>query len=512
MDRRGEISQAFPQQRIRFSNGRKINPAGECVLYWMTAFRRLDWNFSLDRAVAWALELKKPLVIVESLPVWLPWSSRRMAAFIVQGMVEKRQQLQCRGERACGDSVSYLPVIEHELGQVPTLVCRLAGRLACVVTDDYPLRAWQRQVRLLLDQCPVRAEAVDSCGIIPLAAAPKIFARAYDFRRFWQQRLRELIAVRPRREPFRGLNSLGAISQDLLAIWQELVVPLEERGAPSALLDRLHFDREVSPVETPGGTEPARRRLAEFLAGRLERYAEDRNHPDLEATSGLSPYLHHGMISSQEVFWAVAEMEQWDLDRCRSKPTGSKGFLGMGSGAEEFLDQLLTWREIGYNFAAFSEDYDRFESLPDWAQQTLRKQADQPRPYTYTLEQLESAATHDPIWNAGQRELCQTGCMHNYVRMLWGKKILEWNRSPEEALQIMIELNNKYGLDAEDPNSYSGIFWILGRYDRPWGPERPIFGKVRYMSTESAARKLRLTAYVRKFAPDTGANFFGKIL
>jgi deoxyribodipyrimidine photo-lyase len=169
--------------------------------------------------------------------------------------------------------------------------------------------------------------------------------------------------------------------------------------------------------------------------------------------------------------------------------------------AEAFLDQLVTWRELGVNMCAHRADYDSFETLPAWALRTLAKHARDRRSVLYTAEQFERADTHDPLWNAGQRQLVQEGRLHNYIRMLWGKKILEWSRQPEDALNVMLELNNKYALDGRDPNSYSGIFWVLGRYDRPWGPERPVFGTVRYMSSENTARKVRVREYIRRFAP-----------
>ena len=175
----------------------------------------------------------------------------------------------------------------------------------------------------------------------------------------------------------------------------------------------------------------------------------------------------------------------------------------MSESSERFLDQLITWRELGYNMCTLRDDYDQFESLPDWAQQTLEDHAADPRPYLYDLEQLETAATHDQLWNAAQWQLVTTGKMHNYLRMLWGKKILKWTSSPRVALEIMLELNNKYALDGRNPNSYSGIFWVLGRYDRPWGPERPVFGKIRYMTSQNTARKLKVKRYIEQFTPDS---------
>lgn len=168
--------------------------------------------------------------------------------------------------------------------------------------------------------------------------------------------------------------------------------------------------------------------------------------------------------------------------------------------AEAFLDQLVTWRELGFNMCARCDDYERFESLPPWARRTLEQHAGDPRPYEYELSEFERAATHDELWNAAQRQLVREGQIHNYLRMLWGKKILHWSSTPEEALQVMLHLNNKYALDGRDPNSYSGVFWVLGRYDRAWGPERPVFGKVRYMSSKNTARKLKVKGYMARYA------------
>ena len=172
----------------------------------------------------------------------------------------------------------------------------------------------------------------------------------------------------------------------------------------------------------------------------------------------------------------------------------------MSEAAEAFLDQLVTWREVGFNMAANRADHREFESLPDWAQRTLAEHAGDPRPHLYTLDEFESASTADELWNAAQRQLRREGVIHNYLRMLWGKKILEWTRTPREAAHFMIELNNRYALDGRDPNSYSGIYWCLGRYDRPWGPERPVFGKVRYMTSTNTARKFRVKEYVARYA------------
>jgi deoxyribodipyrimidine photo-lyase len=265
-------------------------------------------------------------------------------------------------------------------------------------------------------------------------------------------------------------------------------------------LGELPIDHAIAPSQFRGGHTVARHRLKEFFEDKLESYAEDRNEPDLDGASGLSPYLHFGHISTHEVFAGIVQREKWNSGKLALRTNGSReGWWNMSAAAEAFLDQLIAWREVGYNFSAHRGDADRFESLPDWAQKTLEKHARDEREYVYSRKQFESAKTHDPLWNAAQRQLVREGRIHNYLRMLWGKKILEWSRSPEEAAKIMIHLNDKYALDGRDPNSYSGIFWVLGRYDRPWGPERPIFGLIRYMSSENTARKFSVKDYISTY-------------
>jgi deoxyribodipyrimidine photo-lyase len=266
-------------------------------------------------------------------------------------------------------------------------------------------------------------------------------------------------------------------------------------------LSRLKIDHDVGPTGTPGGRNQGCQLLREFASRRLDDYDQARNEPDQQGSSMLSAHLHFGHISAHEVFQSIASSDpNWSLGKI-SKPNGKmNGFWNLGTSAEAFLDQLLTWREIGFNMCAHEPKYDRYESLPAWARKTLEDHAQDKRPYLYTPEQFESAQTHDPLWNAAQRQLVVEGRIHNYLRMLWGKKILHWSRTPQEALEIMIHLNNKYALDGRDPNSYSGIFWVLGRYDRAWGPEREVFGKIRYMTSESTRSKFSVKSYLQRYA------------
>jgi len=196
----------------------------------------------------------------------------------------------------------------------------------------------------------------------------------------------------------------------------------------------------------------------------------------------------------------VLDRDGWGPEDLADEPTGKRaGWWGASEEVEAFLDEILTWREVGHVFAHHVPDHDRYETLPDWARTTLDEHRDDPR-HVYSFDELDQARTDDEVWNAAQRQLVQSGVMHNYLRMLWGKKVLQWSGSPEQAVDRLIELNNRYALDGRDPNSYSGIFWVFGRFDRAWGPERPIFGKVRYMTSKSTKRKLHLTDYLARWS------------
>ncbi|OYV97803.1 MAG: deoxyribodipyrimidine photolyase, partial [Acidobacteria bacterium 37-65-4] len=296
-----------------------------------------------------------------------------------------------------------------------------------------------------------------------------------------------------------ALPQLGALPEEVGRRWQS-ASPAQLAGVAEALA-ALPVDHAVAAVpDTRGGAAAGRGRLDRFLATGLDRYPETRNHPADDGGSGLSPYLHFGQLSAHEILAAVAAREGWSPERLGTKAAGRRaGWWGMSEGAEAFLDQLVTWRELGFNFAARRPDAESYEALPTWALATLAKHAGDTRPHLYTLERLERAETHDPLWNACQTQLVREGAMHNYLRMLWGKRVLEWSPSPAAALAALRELNNRWALDGRDPNSTSGIFWCLGRYDRPWGPERPVFGTVRYMSSANTARKLRVKRYLARY-------------
>ena len=382
---------------------------------------------------------------------------------------------------------------------------------ALVVTDEFPRFFVPSMVASETRQVPVLMEVVDSNGLLPLRQAEQPFPTALAFRRFLQRELPRHLGEFPKANAFLNakLPKATVLPPEILKRWPKASPRLLNSG--DRVLAGISLDHGIPPVETRGGSTPAQTLLRDFLRNKLASYAEARNEPGQNATSELSPYLHFGHISVHQIFSEITGQEGWSLNHLALRATGSRtGWWGVSQAAEAFLDQVVTWRELGFNSCQTRNDYDQFESLPEWALKTLRLHARDERSYVYTREQFERAKTHDPLWNAAQTQLVREGRIHNYLRMLWGKKILEWTRSPAKALEIMVELNNKYALDGRDPNSYSGIFWCLGRYDRPWGPERPVFGTVRYMSSENTARKFNVQEYVRQYSSSYEGVTLGK--
>ena len=488
----------IPALRIHKANDSDVNPGVEFILYWMIASRRTGWNYALEHAVAWAKELDRPLVILEALRSGYPWAGDRLHRFILDGMADNSRRLKNR-------AVTYYPYVEPKPGAGKGLLSALARHACTIITDDFPAFFLPRMVSSVSPGLPVKLEKIDSNGVLPMRAADRVFPTAYAFRRFLQKTLPDHLFQRPKRDPLKGagLRKLRSLPKEITKKWPK-ASEKSLKGDP-AFLHSLPIDHDVGVVETRGGSFQAQKGLQEFLEDRLPAYSEKRNQPEEEVTSGLSPYLHFGHLSVHEIFHELMDYEDWFFDRLSPKANGSRsGWWGMNESGEAFLDELITWRELGFNMCWQRSDYEQYGSLPDWALATLALHNTDERPYLYSLEEFEKAETHDPLWNAAQMQLLTEGRIHNYLRMLWGKKILHWSSGPEQALRIMVELNNKYALDGRDPNSYSGIFWVLGRYDRAWGPERPVFGKIRYMSSKNTARKVRVKNYIRKY--DTQLN------
>jgi len=487
---------SVPNIRIRSCNSAPVRSDSEFVLYWMIAFRRATWNFALDRALEWAEELRKPLVVLEALRCDYRWASDRMHSFLVDGMAENA----CRFE---GTAALHYPFVEFEPDAGKGLLGAMAAHASVVVTDDFPCFFLPRMVAAAAVQVPVRMEAVDSNGLLPLRAADKAFSTAYAFRRFLQKNLPIHLMEFPKANALATakIPAANGIPREITARWPRMPVSL--LNGDRSFLAKMPINHSVPRVLARGGTTAAQALLKEFVENKLEGYVEERNEPDRNAASGLSPYLHFGHISPHQIFSEITQHKGWSPEHLALRATGSRtGWWGVSRATEVFLDQLTTWRELGFNFCSQHNDCDQFDSLPQWARKTLREHARDERAYIYTLEDFEQASTHDRLWNAAQTQLLREGTIHNYLRMLWGKKILEWTPTPAKALETMVELNNKYALDGRDPNSYSGISWCLGRYDRPWGPERSVSGTVRYMSSTNTARKLDVEEYLRKYRPN----------
>ncbi|TWT43595.1 Deoxyribodipyrimidine photo-lyase [Thalassoglobus neptunius] len=483
-----------PTSRIQSLNDEEVQENGDYVLYWMIANRRAKSNFSLQRAVEWANLLNKPLIVFEALRVNYRWASDRIHRFVLQGMADQKRDF-------ADANVTYYPYVEPTPNHGRELLTTLADKAAVVVTDDFPSFFIPTMLRLISRKLHVKLEAVDSNGLFPMRSTEEVFKTAYSFRRFLQKSLPPHLEEFPDVDPIEAndLPNSIPVPKRILKKWPTASADLLK--ATSKALSELPIDHSVGPADFEGGRRAADDVLDRFIEDRLVRYGDGRNHPDEDASSGLSPYLHFGQISSHTVFQRIADHEGWSIDQLSDKTSGAReGWWGMSSSSESFLDELITWRELGYNMCAHRSDYDRYESLPDWAKKTLEEHAHDDRPHTYSLEEFERAETHDEIWNAAQRQLVRDGRLHNYLRMLWGKKIFQWSATPRDALKVMIELNNKYAVDGRNPNSYSGIFWVLGRYDRAWGPERPIFGKIRYMTSESTRKKLKMTEYLEKYS------------
>jgi deoxyribodipyrimidine photo-lyase len=457
--------------------------------------RRTGWNFGLDRAIELALEYRRPLVVLEALRCDYPWASDRLHRFVIEGMADNARAL--HGRRVC-----YYPYVEPARRRGRGLVRALATQACAIVTDWYPAFFLPRMLDAASRQVPVRIEAVDSNGLAPISEHGRAFPTARAYRAYMQRTLRTHIAALPDPAPLSRLARLprpGALSRTIINRWPP--ARIDALLASPDGLSALPIDHRVPPVPIRGGSRTARRTLRRFVRDRLASYADDHRHPDADGSSHLSPYLHFGHISTHEVFSAVMTKERWTTRRLSASGGGAReGWWGVSDSAEAFLDQLVVWRELAFNAAAWTTAFETYGAIPAWARDTLEHHGADPRPYVYSLRALETASTHDTVWNAVQRQLVRDGWFHGQLRMLWGKKILEWCSSPKTALDHMEALMNRYALDGRDPVSYAGFSWILGKYDRPW-PERPIFGTVRCMTSSSALRKLRMKKYLSKYGP-----------
>ncbi len=453
------------QERIRRLNDKPLRDGARYVLYWAQMNRRVDANHALLRAVEIANELALPVLYYEGLTCDYPYANDRLHTFILEGVPETARRLARLG-------IGYCFYPRRRRSDANDILYRLAAGAACVVTDDYPTFLARRHNATVPARLAVRCEAVDSSCVVPMNLFEKREYAAYTIRpkihRVWAKYLVDAPPVKVRRR------------------WQdpapEFHVALREDEI-GELVECCEIDHSVKPsISQTGGRLAAERALAHFLEKNLRRYARERNEPSAHATSGLSAYLHFGQISSLEVALAARRYaEEHKLI------------------AEEFLEELIVRRELAFNYARSVEDPASIRNLPEWAQQTLAKHARDRREPEYSLEHFERAKTHDALWNACQKELLLRGTIHGYYRMYWGKKIIEWSADCESAVRTMVYLHDRYALDGRDPNTYTNILWCLGLHDRPW-QERPIFGMVRYMSSDGMKRKTGVDAYLREIA------------
>lgn len=471
------------------SSSAPIRVDGSYVLYWMIAARRTRASHALQHAVHLCTTLGKPLVVLEAIRAESRWASTRVHRFVIQGMADNAARF---GERG----VAYHPYVEPVHGEGAGLLEALAADAAVVVTDTFPTHFLPRMVAAVRARLDVRLDEVDGNGVIPLRAPDRDFTVAHSFRRWLQKNLAEHWDP-PVADPLTPSAAGGSVPAHILERWPAFAggAPNGDEPLPTALAASLADT--PGPIAERGGPVAAGAAWARFFDTKFARYHEDRSHPDDGVQSGLSGWLHFGHLGVHEILADV--LHGWD-PQAAPKATGKReGWWGLSEPREAFLDELLTWRELGYIQAhREGEAFTRYEGLPAWARASLSEHAADPR-QIYRFEDLDGARTDDPLWNAAQRELVTTGRIHNALRMLWGKKVLQWSASPEEAFDRLVELNNRYAIDGRNPNSYSGIGWVLGRFDRAWGPERPIFGKIRYMTSDSAQRKWRLRRYLARF-------------
>jgi deoxyribodipyrimidine photo-lyase len=443
------------RERIQALNEKAIRK-GRFVLYWMQASQRAECNHALEYAILKANELLQPVLVFFGITDHFPEGNERHYYFMLEGLREVTRSLEKRGIRM---------VIEHrspELG-----IVKWAKEASLVVVDRGYLRIqkeWRSEAARQLN-CPLIQ--VESDVVVPVEEASlKEEYAAATLRPKLRKRLDRFLVPLKVRDPVADSLSLRIKSFDL--------EDLDES------LSKLGIDRSVKRVNgLRGGTGEAKRHLKIFSEEKLDRYPELRNDPTLDGLSRMSPYLHFGQISP--LYIALKVME-------RKSP-----------GQEAFLEELIIRRELSMNFTFYNERYDSFDSVPKWAKQSLSTHRKDKRDYLYTLEELESAQTHDPYWNAAQREMVLRGKMHGYMRMYWGKKILEWSKAPDEAFQNALCLNNKYELDGRDPNGFAGVAWCFGKHDRPWG-ERPVFGNIRYMNDKGLLRKFDADRYAKMIA------------
>jgi deoxyribodipyrimidine photo-lyase len=480
--------------RIHHLNRTRIQkpaPNKDFVLYWMQQSQRAVFNHALEFAVDQANDLGLPLVAGFGLTDAYPDANLRHYTFMLEGLSETRIALADRGIQ--------LVVVK---GSPPDVALNLGRQAALIVCDAGYLRH-QRQWRDHVARnagCPVIL--VETDVVVPVAAATtKAEYAARTIRPRIHKVLADFLMPLPPKDLKHSSLGLSFYSLDKTDSRDNPGNPgnrskTESPGRletpdslktlditdPQTLLDSLSLDRTVPPVSRffSGGTSEAEKRFHTFLASGLKNYDRHSNQPQTDDISHMSPYLHFGQISPLYLALAVMNVDP-----------------SLSDARDAFIEQLIIRRELAFNFVYYTPDYDSYDMIPGWARNTLADHEADPRDHLYSEQELIDAATHDPYWNAAMMEMTCTGFMHNYMRMYWGKKILEWSPSPKQAFETTLALNNRYFLDGRDPNSYTGVAWLYGVHDRGWA-ERAVFGKIRYMAASGLERKCDIQAYVDK--------------
>ncbi len=443
----------IPQERVKALNLKEIR-RGSYVLYWMQASQRTEYNHALEYAITKANRTNRPVVVYFGVTDHFPEANERHYHFMLEGLREVKSSLNEKGIRMIVWRTSP-PLGAVQLSKTASLVVVDRGYLRIQ-------RKWRRYVAQSLE-CPLIQ--VESEVVVPVqTASPKEEYSAATFRPKIQKKLDSFL--HPLKENHPKVDSL------------QLYFDSFDIEDPEKAISALDIDKSVKKVKNfHGGTTEAKKHLENFLRSKLDRYEELRNDPTKECVSNMSPFLHFGQISPLYIALRVSETDS--------------------PGKDAYLEELIVRKELSVNFVFYNKNYDAFDGLPEWAKKTLKEHEKDPREYVYTLEELENAETHDPYWNAAQREMTLRGKMHGYMRMYWGKKIIEWSRTPENAYKTAVYLNNKYELDGRDPNGFTGVAWCFGKHDRPW-KERQIFGKIRYMNANGLKRKIDADGYVAK--------------
>jgi deoxyribodipyrimidine photo-lyase len=427
------------------------------VVYWMSRDQRVKNNWALLFACSKANELGRPVEVLFTLAPSFLGAPIRHYDFMFKGLREVEASLRSTG--------IPLTVVAGKPGLTAATFAAQLGAGA-VVSDFSPLKTVRNWKDTAADLLPCAFYEVDAHNIVPC----------------WHASPKQEFAARTIRP------KLNALRESFLTPFPHL----EAAGQPDTLKPAVEWEKMASSIEADEsvrpvtwlkpGELPAEEHLGEFLGNGLHCYATERNDPNSGCVSGLSPYLHFGQISAQHVALRVSESAASNEDR------------------NAFVEELFIRRELAENYCFYNSSYDRFDGIPDWARTSLLIHATDKRNYCYSIEQFEKAETHDPLWNAAQRSLVETGIIHGYLRMYWAKKILEWSANPAVAFDIALWLNDRYALDGRDPNGYTGIAWSIGGvHDRPWF-ERPVYGKIRYMNASGCTRKFDVRRYIDSYS------------